>query len=91
MPESLTIAAFVFGAVLILLSLVSGGFKIFGAEVSGTAGRLGRIVAFVLGLILIAFGLSHELLQEKNGATLEKNRQMMLFEQRTPQRPEIFL
>ena len=57
MPENLTIAAFVFGAVLTLLSLVGGGFKLFGAEVSGTAGTLGRTVAFVLGGGLITVGL----------------------------------
>jgi len=57
MPESLTIGAFVFGAVLILLSLVGGEFKLYGAEVSGKAGRLGRVVAFALGVMLIVFGL----------------------------------
>jgi hypothetical protein len=60
MPESLTIATFVFGAVLTLLSLVGGGFKLFGAEVPGTAGTLGRTVAFVLGGVLITVGLLRE-------------------------------
>jgi hypothetical protein len=60
MPESLTIAAFVFGAVLMLLSLVGGGFKLFGAEVSGTVGTLGRTVAFALGGVLITVGLLRE-------------------------------
>jgi len=57
MPESLTIAAFVFGAVLILLSLVGGEFKLYGAEVSGKAGKLGRTVAFALGVGFIVLGL----------------------------------
>jgi hypothetical protein len=58
MPQSLDLAAFVFGAVLILLALVAGSFKLFGAEVQGTTGRLGRIVAFALGLILIVSRLA---------------------------------
>jgi len=53
MPQSLDLAAFVFGAVLILLSLVAGSFKLFGAEVQGKVGTVGRVIAFVLGLILI--------------------------------------
>jgi|SRR5208283_4341899 len=57
MPQSITIAAFVFGAVLLLISLLGGGFKIFGAEVSGSAGKVGRLVAGVAGFILISVGL----------------------------------
>ena len=57
MPESIETGAFVFGAVLVLLALVSGGFKIFGAEIPGTAGKLGRVIAFLLGLVLIGVGL----------------------------------
>src|SRR2546430_17450209 len=56
MPQSLAIGAFVLGGVLLLLSVVRGGFKIFGAEVSGSAGNFGRIVAFVCGVVLIATG-----------------------------------
>ena len=56
MPQSMTIGAFVLGAVLLLISLVRGGFKIFGAEVSGTAGFLGRPIAFVIGITLIVTG-----------------------------------
>jgi hypothetical protein len=43
MPENLAIGAFVLGSVLLLVSLLSGGFKLFGAEVSGTTGRIGRV------------------------------------------------
>lgn len=60
MPSSLAIAAFVLGAVLLLVALLKGGFKIFGAEVSGTAGAGGRIFAFVAGLVLLGVGLSYE-------------------------------
>jgi len=60
MPESLTIAAFVFGAVLILLSLVGGEFKLYGAEVSGKASKFGRVVAFALGVGLIIMGLTRD-------------------------------
>lgn len=59
MPESLALGAFVLGAVLLLLSLINGGFKIFGAEVSGTTGTAGRLVAFVAGLIFLIVGFSY--------------------------------
>jgi hypothetical protein len=49
MPGSITVAAFVFGALLILVAIVGGGFKVFGAEVSGTVGTPLRIVAGVIG------------------------------------------
>ena len=57
MPQSIPIAAFVLGGVLLLVSVVGGRFKIFGAEVSGVAGRSGRIVAGFAGCLLISFGL----------------------------------
>jgi phosphotransferase system glucose/maltose/N-acetylglucosamine-specific IIC component len=57
MPTSITIAAFVLGAVLLLIAILHGSFKIFGAEVDGTAGRFGRIFAGLLGVVLIAIGL----------------------------------
>jgi hypothetical protein len=56
-PQTITIAAFVLGSVLILIALVGGGFKIFGAEVSGTAGRVGRAVAGIAGAIFLAIGV----------------------------------
>jgi hypothetical protein len=56
-PQSITIAAFVFGAVLLLIALLGGGFKIFGAEVSGSAGKAGRTVAGLAGLVLVCIGL----------------------------------
>jgi hypothetical protein len=59
MPQNLHIAAFVFGAVLILISLVGGRFRIFGAEISDQVGKVGRTLAFLLGLvfILLPFGM----------------------------------
>ena len=65
MPQSLAIGAFVLGAVLLLISLLSGGFKIFGAEVSGTTGATGRLVAFVMGVILLIVGFSYK--ESENG------------------------
>lgn len=56
MPPSLAIGAFVLGAVLLLISLVRGNFKLFGAEVSGTAGGFARIIAFLAGVTLIVTG-----------------------------------
>jgi hypothetical protein len=58
MPQSLNIGAFVFGAVLVLLSLVVGKFKLFGAEVDGTVGKVGRVIAFLFGVFLISTGLN---------------------------------
>lgn len=58
MPQSLSIGAFVFGAVLVLLSLVVGKFKLFGAEVDGTVGKAGRVIAFFFGVFLISTGLN---------------------------------
>lgn len=57
MPQTVTVAAFVFGAVLLLIALLGGKFKIFGAEVSGTAGRVGRSFAAAGGIALITIGL----------------------------------
>lgn len=57
MPQSITIASFVLGAVLMLIALLGGGFKIFGTEVSSTAGTVQRIVAGGLGVPLIVVGL----------------------------------
>jgi hypothetical protein len=57
-PQSITIAAFVFGAVLILLSLIVGKFELFGAKVDGTVGKTGRVIAFILGIFLIGKGLN---------------------------------
>lgn len=57
MPESIPIASFVLGGVLLLIAVVGGRFKIFGAEVSEVVRGPGRFVAGVLGVILIGFGI----------------------------------
>jgi hypothetical protein len=57
MPQSITIAAFVLGAVLLLIGLLGGGFKIFGAEVSGNTGRVSRGIAGAIGVVMIVIGL----------------------------------
>jgi hypothetical protein len=57
MPQTIEIATFVFGAVLLLIGLFGGGFEIFGNKIPGKIGKLGRLFAFVLGLILIGKGL----------------------------------
>jgi hypothetical protein len=61
MPQNIELAAFVLGAVLLLLALTTGGFKIFGAEMRGTAGRWSRAVAGICGAILIGFAVWHSL------------------------------
>jgi hypothetical protein len=57
MPQTITIAAFVFGAVLVLIALIGGRFKIFGAEVSEVVGRTARVIAAVAGIVFIGIGL----------------------------------
>jgi len=51
MPENLVIGLFVFGAVLILISLLGGGFKIFTIVVSSSISNpIIRVLAFILGI-----------------------------------------
>ncbi|KAA3612171.1 MAG: hypothetical protein DWQ05_19405 [Calditrichaeota bacterium] len=61
MPENITIAAFVLGAVMLLISIVGGKFKIFGAEVSAMAGPISRIFAGIVGTLLLGIGLYNSL------------------------------
>lgn len=59
MPESLGIGFFVLGAVLILIALVGGKFKIFVAEISpAVTSPLIRIIAFALGVVFILLALN---------------------------------
>ena len=54
MPENVRIAAFVFGAILVLIAILGGNFKLFGAEVAVTvSNRFLRFVAFALGTALL--------------------------------------
>ena len=57
MPSSVPIAALVLGGVLVLVALVGGNFKLFGAEVGSAPSGCLRVVAFVLGCLLLAVGL----------------------------------
>ena len=61
MPENIAIAAFVLGAVMLLISIVGGQFKLFGAEVTAKVGPSGRILAGIAGAILIGFGIHDSL------------------------------
>ncbi len=58
MPENLVIGLFVFGAVLILISLLGGRFKIFSVAVSSNiSSPFIRIIAFVLGMSALLLAL----------------------------------
>jgi len=59
----MSMAAFVLGAVLLLIAFVGGSFKIFAAEISGSAGRLTRWTSGGLGLVLILIGLAFAILE----------------------------
>lgn len=53
MPANLEIGFFVFGAVLILIGLVGGHFKIFISNIPGVANPFLRLVAFILGIAFV--------------------------------------
>jgi hypothetical protein len=57
MPSNINLAAFIVGAVLLLVALTTGGVKIFGAQVRGTTGRGARIVAGLVGALLMVVGV----------------------------------
>jgi hypothetical protein len=52
-PGSVEIAAFTFGAILVLLALLGGTFKAFGFEISGRVGTPLRVAAGVIGVIFL--------------------------------------
>ena len=54
MPQNLSIAAFVLGAILLLVAIVGGGFKLFGAEIPA-AFRLatGKQLSFSVFIFLL--------------------------------------
>ncbi len=68
MPENLVIGLFVFGAVLILFSLLGGRFKIFSVAVSSNiSSPFIRIIAFVLGMLAKASELAYHSLGRPGG------------------------
>lgn len=61
MPQSVIIGAFVFGAVLLLIALTGGNFKLFSAEISVRVSSGGRAVAGIIGVVLLCIGVAGEL------------------------------
>ena len=57
MPNSIEIGLLVLGGVLLLVAVLGGKFKLWGAEIEGTTGRAGRIGALILGLVFIILAL----------------------------------
>jgi len=57
MPANLEIGFFVFGAVLILIGLVGGHFKIFISNIPGVANPFLRLVAFILGITFVLLAI----------------------------------
>jgi hypothetical protein len=53
MPQSLTIAAFVFGAALILIGLTGGNFELFSVKVQGKANAPMRLLSILLGIVFV--------------------------------------
>ncbi len=60
MPPSLVTGSFVLGAILLLIALLAGKFKIFGFEAAGDATHWARIFSGVVGLVLIIVPLWSE-------------------------------
>lgn len=59
MPPSLQIGLLVLGGILVLIGIVGGNFKLFGAELTATiSSRFLRFIAFVFGTALIVAALS---------------------------------
>ncbi len=58
MPQSLTIAAFVFGAALILIGLTGGNFELFSVKVQGKANAPMRLLSILLGIVFVILGLA---------------------------------
>ncbi len=62
MPDNIKIGAFVFGAILVLIAILGGNFKLFGAEVASTvSNRWLRFISFVLGTALVTLTLDIKL------------------------------
>lgn len=58
MPESIKIGAFVFGAVLLLVALLGGNFKLFGQEIASTvANRPIRLIAGIFASAFLVFSM----------------------------------
>ena len=62
MPDNIKIGAFVFGAILVLIAILGGNFKLFGAEVASTvSNRWLRFISFILGTALVVLTLDIKL------------------------------
>lgn len=61
MPDSISIAAFILGAILILIAILGGNFKLFGSEISASvSNRWLRFISFSLGTFLLVLTLGIE-------------------------------
>jgi hypothetical protein len=58
MPQNLVIGAFGFGAILLVLGLVGGGFKLFGAEIPAGVSSISRKIAFGFGIVFVGGSLA---------------------------------
>lgn len=68
MPDNIEIASFVVGAILMLISILGGSFKIFGFEsTSSVVDYRIRILSFLLGILLILFSLLPSIKKAKDG------------------------
>ena len=57
MPQNLPLALVVVGAILLLIALLGGQFKLFGAEIPGKVSRANRWISGFAGMTLIVMGI----------------------------------
>ena len=53
MSDTLALSILTLSAVLILIAISGGRFKIFGAEIKGTVGRISRVIAGFAGFLIL--------------------------------------
>jgi hypothetical protein len=66
MPSTLSVAAFVCGAIFLLIAVVGGPLKLFGAETLGRPSLAERLLAAVVGGVFIIGALGIFALEQSN-------------------------
>ena len=67
MPQNIAIGVLVLGGILVLIAILGGNFKLFGAEVAATVSNpFLRFVAFLFGTVLIIMALQQPSPSEKS-------------------------
>src|SRR6185503_9480034 len=59
MPPSVLLGTFILGAILLLVALLGGAFELFNAKVLGPVGKIERVIAGIVGTVLIIIALAN--------------------------------